>query len=298
MFKTNRHKYLEQAGAGGDPGATTVAGAGGGDTVAGAAGGDTVAGAAGGDNILALGKDGVVTPLNERIPEKYRVMKADGTFDLEASFAKVEDARSNLEKRLGAGDAPPKEASEYKLTVPEALKDKIDPEKLATDEQFIAMRDRWHKAGFTQAQFDVATADFFETAAAIGEQLAGDAAPMTFEAAQAELRKTWKTDAELKAGARDAYRAAASVLGEEGTANLMAKHGNDPQIVMLLAAFGKEMQEDRSAGSGGGGQGGGESIETLMLSEAYQNPRHPDHAAVSHKVRASFEKKYGTAAAM
>lgn len=290
MFRT-KHKYQEQAGAG-------DAGAAGSDTVAAGTGSDTLAGASGGDSILGMGKDGAAVTPFDRIPEKYRVMKDDGTPDVDASVLKAMDGYDHLSKRFGAGDMPPKEASEYKLTVPEALKDKLDPEKLATDEQFIAMRDRWHKAGFTQAQFDVATADFFETAAAVGEQLAGDAAPMSFADAQAVLRETWKTDAEFKAGTRDAYRAAVSVLGEGGTTALMAKHGNDPQIVTMLAAFGKEMQEDRSANNGSGGNGGGEPIETLMMSEAYQNPRHADHAAVSQKVRASFEKKYGSAAAL
>ena len=40
-------------------------------------------------------------------------------FDLEASARKLADGQANLEKRLGAGDLPPKSAEEYALELPD-----------------------------------------------------------------------------------------------------------------------------------------------------------------------------------
>ncbi|WP_443701018.1 hypothetical protein [Pseudomonas sp.] len=47
------------------------------------------------------------------IPEKYRVVKEDGSLDLDQSSRKLAESYKHLETRLGSGDVPPKTADEY-----------------------------------------------------------------------------------------------------------------------------------------------------------------------------------------
>ena len=55
-----------------------------------------------------------------------------------------------------------------------------------------------------------------------------------------------------------------------------------------LAKLGGEMGEDKSVNFEG--QTGQSSIDSIMTSEAYNQPKHPDHARVSAQVRVHFEK--------
>lgn len=224
-------------------------------------------------------------------------MSADGKLDLDASARKIEEARGHLERRLGSGEAPPKEAGEYKLNVPEAYKDKVDSAKLGESEAFKGFRDRMHKAGLNQAQFDAATGEFFETTMQLADEITAELRGPTKDQCFAKLRETWKTDADMAAGLKDGLKALTNTLGDDAARRVLAKVGNDPDFVMFAAAFGKEMREDTGAPAGAGGTGG-ESIETLMSSEAYRNLKHPENAAVTAKVQAHFNKAHGTAPAM
>ena len=61
--------------------------------------------------------------------------------------------------------------------------------------------------------------------------------------------------------------------------------------IQLAAAIGKYIQEDSPPSHTQ--QTNGESIEQLMVSEAYSNANHPDHARVASQVSAYFQKQYG-----
>lgn len=58
----------------------------------------------------------------------------------------------------------------------------------------------------------------------------------------------------------------------------------------LAAAIGKHIQEDFPPSNTQ--QSGGESIEQLMLSEAYSNANHPDHKSVAARVSQYFQKQF------
>jgi hypothetical protein len=61
-------------------------------------------------------------------------------------------------------------------------------------------------------------------------------------------------------------------------------------VIKLAAAIGKHIQEDLPANNTQ--QSGGESIEQLMLSEAYSNASHPDHKSVAARVSEYFQKNF------
>lgn len=299
----NRYVFMDQAGdagAGGSAGAGGAgaggaaggAGAGTGTAAAGAGTGGAAAGGAGaGSSVLAAGAAGTGAATNDYIPEKYRVNKGDGTLDLEASSRKLAEAYGNAEKRIGGGDIPPKEASEYKVAVPDALKEAFDPAK---DEGMQTFLKGAHEAGLNQKQLDFVMGRYFE----IAPQLAAGAKQYDANTATAELKKTWATDADFNRNVRNAYAGANAIATKAGidVKNIMdGPLGNDPTFLKLMAAIGPEFAED--APPGGQQMGTEEEVSKLMASEAYTNPKHADHAKVSEKVRKFYERKFGTEAA-
>ena len=291
MFKKLFKRYMEQADAGGAAGGA-AAGADGG--VAGAAGADGVGkdgSAAGGDKSLLASGAGEGSQPTEFIPEKHRIMKEDGSLDLDASSRKLAEAYGSLEKRFGAGDAPPKEVGEYKVTVPDALKEAIDP---TTDEGMKGFLDGAHKAGLNQAQLDFVMGKYFEMA----PRLAAGAAQLDATTATQELKKTWATEADFTRNVRNAYTGASAAAQKAGIdigEVMNGPLGNNPQFLRLMAALGPEFAEDQAPG--GSVMVSGDDIQKMMMSEAYTNPKHIDHAKTSAKVKAYFERKHGTEAA-
>jgi len=281
---------VQEAGA---DGAAGGAGGAGGAPAGGAPAGSADAGAGAPGSLLATGAAaaGDGAPTTDFIPEKLRVMKEDGSIDMDASSRKLAEAYGSLEKRFGSGDAPPKDASEYKITVPDALKDAFDP---ATDEGMKGFLAGAHAAGLNQAQVDFVMGKYFEMA----PQLAAGAVLHDAATATAELQKTWATESDFKRNVRNAYvgtTAAAQKAGLDVNEIMSGPLGNNPQFLRLMAALGPEFQED--PGAGGQSMATQEDINVLLVSEAYTNPRHVDHAKVSAKIKQYFERKHGTEAA-
>lgn len=291
MFKRNWY-LMDAAGDG------TDGGAGGGGAAAGAAagsppGGDPGNGGAAGTGAAAApGKAGDVggtalgqgqqsQPAPATIPEKYQVKKEDGTIDIAASSTKLAEAYGNLEKRIGTGDIPPKTADEYDITVPDALKETWKPKEDPLLKDFLG---KAHAAGMTQKQVDLVMSQYMELA----PELVMGARALDAESCTAELKTQWKTDEQYNAEVGKAYRAASAYGGKDAEA-IVRDYGNDPRIVRLLANVGKELGEDKSSNFDGdlGKQG---DVDAIMTSEAYNNPKHADHARVSQQVRTHFEK--------
>ncbi|OPZ01245.1 MAG: hypothetical protein BWZ09_02760 [Alphaproteobacteria bacterium ADurb.BinA305] len=222
------------------------------------------------------------------MPEKYRTFKADDpkALDVDATLRKVSDGYQALAKRLGTGDAPPAAHTEYKVAPPDALKDAFK----ADDPAFAGFLEQAHKAGFTQAQLDVAMAGFFATA----PKLVAGAQQLDTDACVAELRKEWTEPAAYQQNMTAAMRALRAYGGDAQVDALVGRFGNDPVALKLLAAVGRDIREDRPPQ--GGSTSGAHEIEALMKSEAYTNPKHAEHAMVSAQVKAHFDRMAGTGA--
>jgi hypothetical protein len=238
---------------------------------------------------LATGADPAAAPAVEAkpwdfIPEKFQVKNAEGTIDHEASARKVAEHRANLEKRLGAGDIRPATASEYKMpTLPEALKDaKMDDALLG---QF---REDAHKAGFSQSQFDLALGKYFELAPA----LVGAGQKFTADDTVADLKKTWGDN--YQANSQNAWRGLTQIASVAGLTveQVDSELGNSPAFNKIMAAVGAQMREDRAPNPQAGGGSGNSDAEAakIQMSEAFRNPKHPEHAAASAKWTALVTK--------
>lgn len=184
---------------------------------------------------------------------------------------------------MGSGDVPPKTPEEYVVTVPDALKDTWKP---AEDPLLQGFLKDAHAAGFTQKQIDLALGKYMEVAPG----LVNGSNELSAEDCTATLKVEWKTDEQYKAGVGAAYKAAVGYFGNDADA-MIKEYGNDARFIRGLAKLGAEMGEDQSASSGTTTNGGGDSVETLMAGEAYNNPKHADHQRVSKMVADHFAKK-------
>lgn len=221
------------------------------------------------------------------VPEKYHVKGEDGVIDQTATLAKLNAGYTNLSKRLGTGDVAPETPEAYTYTPPEQFKD-IPLDDALTN----GFKAEAHKAGMSQKQYEFVMNKYFE----LVPQVLNSVANLTKEEARAELGKVWTTPAEFDAGVQAAERALGAAP-ESLRAQVFERFGRDPLFIQFAASFGKEMREDTPPG-GGGSASGADTVQALLASEAYRNPRHPDHAATSEKVRKHFEKSAGTAPAM
>jgi hypothetical protein len=275
------------AGAGGNDGAATGAAASAGSVLA-AAGQQAAGGAS-----AAAAAAGAADP-NAWLQDKFRVIKEDGSLDLEASARKVAEAHGHAEKRIGSGDLPPKTAAEYKVNVPEALADRIKADELGATEDFKGFMGKMHGLGLTQAQLDGVTAELLERSVKLQE---GQVA-LSEQDCTAELRKAWGNDQDYQKNLGAAYRAVKAYGGEDAEALLDPKtYGNDPRMIRVLSRIGAELKEDTSAPAGAQANPSlnENDIRSLMNHPAYFDKGHHEHAAITAKVRLAHEQLYGTA---
>lgn len=219
----------------------------------------------------------------EWLPEKYRVMGADGALDLQASSQKLAEGYAAASKRIGTGDLPPEAPDGYKDSpVPDAFKDiPLDPQLTGP------FRERAHKAGLTQAQLDFVMGEYYQ----LVPSLLNAQAKFSADEARAELSKVWSTTTELQ-GNMSAAERAVSLMPQQLQEQIKDRYATDPVFWQFAAHFGRESREDRPAA--GGSAPDVTNVEALMASEAYRNAKHPDHATVSKRVRDAFERRAGT----
>ena len=288
------HVYMAEEGtgtAGGGGAATTGAeGQGEGGTGEGAQstnggqGGQSSAGTESGtgDKTVLAGAQGepAQTP---QVQEKYLVKNEDGSINWEQSALKQAQGYDALAKRMGAGDAPPKSADDYQINVPDNLKEALGDD--FKDDPLLKdfLKDA-HAAGMSQKQVDIAINKYLQ---AIPE-LAGGVQQLSADECVAALKETWKTDSEYQAGVQSAFKAAQGFFGEDAQ-HIIDKYGNDPVLIRGLAKIGAEMGED-SAINPEGALSAGQSIDELMSSPAYSDPKHADHARVSKQVSDYFSR--------
>ncbi len=185
--------------------------------------------------------------------------------DGEVDHANLVKSYTHLETRLGSGDAPPQEASAYEFKAPEGV---------AVDDAMKAMIDdhkaRAHELGLSQSQFEEYTADLFELAGELQSEFA-----QTPEKAEAALKGVWadKYDENL-ALAQKAYQRYGKDLD-------IAKVGNNPEALMVLAAVGRDLGESRNPPNGVPVR---ESLAQLRADPDYLNPHSPRYQILQNKV--------------
>jgi hypothetical protein len=205
-------------------------------------------------------------------------MAEDGTVDMLATIRKVDEQRSNLEKRMGAGDIRPKTADEYKVPESDTFKNlQLDPEATA------AFRKEAHDMGLSQKQYEGVMSKW----ATLAPELVNAGRQETAATTIATLKTTFGADYEPQMKA--AFRASEQMAAKMGVTpqELDAAIGNNAMAIRMLVALSGEMGEDKTPAAANGGTGAplAKGFDGYMAQgdnmAAYTDPHHLRHAEVS-----------------
>lgn len=296
-MRNDRHVFMDQA-------TDDAQGGAGGGTVASAAadqpGAAGASGAGAASSALASGASagaGTAQPAQafDWIPEKHRVTKDDGTFDLEASSRKVAEAHSHLEKRFGSGDLPPKSADDY---APKVSIEGFSFDEFKADPAMQTFLKGAHAKGMSNDQLGFALEQFI----AVAPSLVEGSGKLDAEQCTAALSEVWTKPEEARANFAHAYRATeafASKIGVTFEDIEKAGLGDNPLFIRIMAAIGPELGEDTSPHTEGAG--GGMSVEEFEVQAAalrqqlqelpLTDKRRP---AVKAQYDALYAKRFGT----
>lgn len=217
------------------------------------------------------------------VPEKYQVMRDDGTLDLEQSAKKLSEGYSHLEKRLGTGDIPPRSADEYDIDLNSEFYSFDDFKQEPENQEFLG---KAHELGMTQKQLEFVLGEYARRL----PELVMAGKELDIESAHQALSETWKTETDFNQNLRSAYQAFQRYAAPEDLSKI-DQVGNNPIVIKLLANIGKHLQEDAGISRTIGFQQ--QDIRQVMASEAYRNPKHPDHKATHARVKRYYESNYG-----
>lgn len=282
----NKHVFMDEAGDG------ATGGAGSGSTGAGGAGSASGSVLATGQAAAAGGQGaagGTAAGPNDWIPEKFRVSKADGALDIEASARKVAEAHRHLEQRLGAGDVPPKTPEEYAPTVE---LEGFNWDEFKTDPEMQSFLKAAHAKGITNDQMSFILAEYMQRAPTLMQ----GSRQLDEKAATAELRQEWKTDAEFKQNVGLAFKAFSAFASEADRARI-DEIGNNPVVLRLLANIGKEMQEDSPVNGDSIPEGDFNTRAAELRADLEKLPQSdPRRKQVKAELDDLYSRRYGTKA--
>lgn len=292
-MRNNRHVFMDQATDGTEGGAGGAAGSGSADPAgaAGASGSGSSALASGAGSTAATGTAGAF----DWIPEKHRVTKEDGSFDLEASSRKVAEAHSHLEKRFGSGDLPPKTPEEY---APKVGIEGFNFDEFKADPAMQTFLKGAHAKGMSNDQLGFALEQFISVAPSLVE----GSTQLNAEQCTAALSEVWTKPEEASANYAHAFKATsafASKIGVTFEDIEKAGLGDNPLFIRIMAAIGPELGEDTSPHTEGAG--GGMSVEEFenqaaTLRQQLQELPLTDkrRPAVKAQYDALYAKRFGT----
>lgn len=160
--------------------------------------------------------------------------------------------------------------------LPEALKG------VELDEQLHGQfREEAHKAGLSQGQFEFVMGKYLELAPG----LVAGAKEISADETIAELKTAWGKDYQSQAA--NAWRGISQIASAAGLTveQVDAELGNNAAFNRIMAAVGAQLREDTAPNPGGmsTGRAGLADAATLQASDAFRNPRHPEHAATVAK---------------
>lgn len=232
-------------------------------------------------------------PLLDQVPEKYRVLKADGTLDTDATLAKQAIGYNELAKRIGSADKPPATPEEY---APEGLPEGVDIKELAKDPLYAGFLKGAHAQGLSNKQVSYVLNEYLARA----PDIAAGAKTLDVEACTTELKAAWTDPAAFQSNLKAAYRVTSQVAAKAGIDMAVIEGsaiGNDPMFLRLMAALGPEFAEDGAvAGSSSVSAADFDSqLNEIKADPAYMDANHPGHKALMQRKADLYTKRYGTA---
>lgn len=208
------------------------------------------------------------------VPEKFKVVSEDGSVDYKATLSKMNESYTGLEKRIGSGDLPPKDVAGYTVD-----RDGFDFEQFKSDESNQAFLTKAHEHGITNKQLDFLLSEYDSRVV----DLVSTSSQLDTDTVVNSLKKEWGESYDQNM--RNAFKGAT-------TAGLTIDEFNDPLIgnnralIKLAAYYGSQLSEDKPTNSG---TAVNVDIHSLMRSEAFFDPKHPDHKSVMLQVDSYYK---------
>lgn len=208
------------------------------------------------------------------IPDKFKVTAEDGSVDYKATVAKMNESYSYLEKKVGTGEVAPKSVDEYKLE-----REDFDFEEFKADESNKEFLTEAHKHGITNKQLDFLISEYDKRAV----NLVSNSSQIDTDTTVQTLQSDWGD--KYEANIFNAVKAArACGITDEQINNPLI--GNNVAFIKMAAYFGSQMTEDKPINNG---TPVNVDIQSLMRSEAFFNPKHPDHKSVKAQIDSYYD---------
>lgn len=208
------------------------------------------------------------------IPDKFKVIAEDGSVDYKATVAKMNESYSYLEKKVGTGEVAPKSVDEYKLE-----REDFDFEEFKADESNKEFLTEAHKHGITNKQLDFLLSEYDKRAV----NLVSNSSQIDTDTTVQTLQSDWGD--KYEANIFNAVKAARAcgITDEQINTPLI---GNNVAFIKMAAYFGSQMTEDKPVSNG---TPVNVDIQSLMRSEAFFNPKHPDHKSVKAQIDSYYD---------
>lgn len=208
------------------------------------------------------------------ISEKFKVVSEDGSVDYKATVAKMNESYSYLEKKVGTGEVAPKTIDEYKLE-----REDFDFEEFKADESNKEFLTEAHKHGITSKQLDFLISEYDKRAV----DLVSNSSQIDTDTTVQTLQSDWGD--KYESNIFNAVKAAkACGITDEQINDPMI--GNNIAFIKMAAYFGSQINEDKPINNG---TPVNVDITSLMRSEAFFNPKHPDHKSVKAQIDSYYD---------
>lgn len=203
------------------------------------------------------------------IPDKFKVTAEDGSVDYKATVAKMNESYSYLEKKVGTGEVAPKSVDEYKIE-----REDFSFDDFKADESNKAFLEEAHKHGITNKQLDFLLSEYDKRAV----DLVSNNSQIDTDTTVQTLQTEWGD--KYEANIFNAVKAARAcgITDEQINDPLI---GNNVAFIKMAAYFGSQINEDKPVTNG---TPVNVDIQSLMRSEAFFNPKHPDHKSVKAQI--------------
>lgn len=221
--------------------------------------------------VLSTGND---SSIETAIPEKFKVTAEDGSVDYKATVAKMNESYSYLEKKVGTGEVAPKSVDEYKLE-----REDFDFEEFKADESNKEFLTEAHKHGITNKQLDFLLSEYDKRAV----DLVSNSSQIDTDTTVQTLQSDWGQDYEKNIFNAVKAARACGITDEQINNPLI---GNNVAFIKMAAYFGSQMTEDKPINNG---TPVNVDIQSLMRSEAFFNPKHPDHKSVKAQIDSYYD---------
>ena len=221
--------------------------------------------------VLSTGND---SSIETAIPEKFKVTAEDGSVDYKATVAKMNESYSYLEKKVGTGEIAPKSVDEYKVE-----REGFDFEEFKKDESNNSFLKSAHAQGITNKQLDFLLSEYDKRAV----DLVSNSSQIDTDSTVQTLQSDWGDKYEANIFNAVTAARACGITDEQINDPMI---GNNVAFIKMAAYFGSQMTEDKPINNG---TPVNVDIQSLMRSEAFFNPKHPDHKSVKAQIDSYYD---------